>query len=82
MSSRRPLAERRAFFAPPTDLRCCWDTTMRDGSGAQCMRRAVEGRLCRQHAKMLSAMNFECCGGNDELPPSHCADCPTTKDSP
>ncbi len=80
--SGRDFVGRRNFTAPPLDLRCAWDITYRDGSGAQCMRRHVDGRLCAQHAKMLAGMDFPCCGGNDELPPGHCADCPDSEVQP
>lgn len=67
---------RRNYFAPPDEDRCVWDITLRsDKSGARCMRRKTEGDLCTQHAKMRDAFGCDYCGGNDEHPPGHCADC-------
>lgn len=42
---------RRAFNAnpPPGEYRCCADIPLRDGTGAQCMRRAKDGAYCKQH---------------------------------
>lgn len=55
--------------------RCEADITLRDGSGARCMRAAKIDGLCAQHAKMTAEFSCEYCGGNDERPPSHCMDC-------
>jgi hypothetical protein len=47
---------RRAFSAPPEDQRCRYDITLPgDKSEARCMRRAVSGDLCRQHAKIAAS---------------------------
>ena len=65
----------RRFIDAPADVRCEWTVTLKDGSQAQCGRRRTIGSLCTQHAKMAAAFRCEYCGGNDELPPDHCADC-------
>jgi len=63
-------------MAPPDQERCAADRKpLSDGSGARCMRRATVGNMCAQHAKMTEEFHCEYCGGNDELPPDHCADC-------
>jgi hypothetical protein len=49
---------RRAFRAPPENERCQADITLRDGSGALCMRRATIGNppaYCWQHARLMEA---------------------------
>lgn len=71
----RKFNAKRRFVDAPTDLRCQWDITLPDGSKAQCGRRHTNGNLCTQHAKMHARPFCEYCGGNDELPPDHCADC-------
>lgn len=43
---------KRRFTAPPRDQRCVADVTLRDGSGAQCMRARVVDDLCRQHDRL------------------------------
>ena len=64
------------FVDAPTELRCEWDVTLRDGSKAQCGRRKRFGLLCAQHKKMHANWPVcEFCGNNDELPPGHCMDC-------
>lgn len=60
---------------PILENRCAWAIKLRDGSEAQCGRHKAEGELCRQHAKMAARWSCNYCGGNDELPPNHCADC-------
>jgi hypothetical protein len=70
--------KRRAFTAPPADLRCKQDIKLRDGSGAQCMRGAVVDGMCRQHAAMARDKFCAYCGGNDETPPDHTQDCTRT----
>lgn len=67
----------RRFIDAPSELRCSWTVTLRDGSEAQCgrYRRLGDPQLCTQHAKMHAAWSCEYCGGNDELPPDHCMDC-------
>ncbi len=50
---------RRAFSALSDDQRCRQDITLRtDKSAARCMRRAVEGGLCRQHAAMVGVPDW------------------------
>lgn len=67
---------RRVYMAPPDEQRCAADRKpLSDGSLARCMRRATVGNLCAQHARMVAEFHCEYCGGNDELPPNHCADC-------
>lgn len=45
---------RRAFTAPPDDCRCTFDITLSgDHSAARCMRRAVSGTYCKQHAQIM-----------------------------
>lgn len=44
----------RKFIDAPLENRCQWDITLKDGSKAQCGRRHVDGRFCRQHAKMAA----------------------------
>lgn len=68
----------RNFQAPPGDQRCIWTVALRGGGAndvAQCMRSRTEGDLCKQHAKMAARWSCTYCGGNDEMPPDHCADC-------
>ncbi len=65
----------RRFSAARYPERCRADITLRDGSGAQCMRKCTVGELCTQHAKMADAFHCEYCGGNDEAIPDHCEDC-------
>ena len=43
---------RRIFKDAPTESRCIWTITMRDGSKAQCGRRKVQGDFCTQHKKI------------------------------
>jgi len=66
---------RRTFIDATAEDRCEWTITLRDGSEAQCGRRHVDGQLCRQHLKIRDAWSCAYCGGNDENPPDHCADC-------
>ena len=66
---------KRRFVDATADQRCIWTVTLRDGSSAQCGRRKVEGDLCTQHARMAARWSCDYCGGNDELPPDHTADC-------
>lgn len=74
--------KRRAFTAPAGDMRCRYDINLRaDKSPARCMRRSVVDGLCRQHAKIVADFHCGYCGGNDEIPPSHCTDCTRPKDS-
>jgi hypothetical protein len=40
---------RRRFTAPLQSERCTGTVLLRDGSGAQCMHRAVKEGRCRQH---------------------------------
>lgn len=47
MTRRRPM---NCNAAP----RCSAAITLRDGSGAQCMRHSKVGALCRQHAKIAA----------------------------
>lgn len=61
-------------FVDAITNRCGWNVTLRDGSKAQCGRAATIADLCTQHAKMAVAF-CEYCGGNDEMPPDHTADC-------
>lgn len=49
---------RRFFDAPPAQ-RCVAIITLRDGSLADCGRRRVVGRLCRQHDKLLMKASTE-----------------------
>lgn len=65
----------RRFIDAPTEQRCVWTITLRDGSEAQCGRRKTNGDLCTQHAKMEARWSCAYCGGNDEQPPDHCMDC-------
>lgn len=73
----------RRFIDASAEERCEWTVTLRDGSTAQCGRRHTDGQLCTQHAKMAARWSCAYCGGNDELPPDHCADCtrPTDQQS-
>jgi hypothetical protein len=69
---------KRRYTAPPDDQRCRQDITLRGdgpGEGARCMRRAVVDGMCRQHAEMARDSFCAYCGGNDETPPDHTADC-------
>ncbi|MFC4275529.1 hypothetical protein [Achromobacter aloeverae] len=65
----------RRFIDPTAEERCEWTIKLRDGSEAQCGRRHVDGQLCTQHKRMAERFICAYCGGNDELPPSHCMDC-------
>lgn len=65
----------RRFIDATAEERCEWTVTLRDGSTAQCGRRHTDGQLCTQHAKIAARWSCAYCGGNDELPPDHCADC-------
>lgn len=73
----------RRFFDAPDHIRCIWTIKLRDGSEAQCGRRSVPGpqQLCTQHARMDERWSCEYCGGNDEFPRDHCADCDRPTDS-
>lgn len=66
---------RRRFIDAPSEDRCAWTIKLKDGSEAQCGRRKTDGDLCTQHSKMAERPFCSYCGGNDELPPDHCADC-------
>lgn len=68
---------KRTFIDAPTEQRCAWTVKLADGSEAQCGRYRKIGDLCTQHHKMHDAMEFPCCGGNDEYPPEHTEDCET-----
>ena len=46
---------KRIYRAAILDQRCRWDRVLRDGSGAQCMRRAMQGGYCQQHAAMTAS---------------------------
>lgn len=48
---------KRRFIDAPQDERCKYDITLRDGSGAQCGRRKVDGDYCRQHAAIVTKTN-------------------------
>lgn len=50
----------RAFTAAPNALRCKQDITLRDGSGAQCMRAARRDGLCIQHYRIAQASKCDC----------------------
>ncbi|KAF1692693.1 hypothetical protein CSC64_06815 [Pseudoxanthomonas koreensis] len=76
------MGSSRRFIDAPTDMRCRWDVTLRDGSRAQCGRLRKHGDLCTQHQKMADTAHFPCCGGNDELPPDHTMDCQRAALSP
>lgn len=65
----------RRFIDAPSEQRCSWTVTLRDGSKAQCGRRKTSGDLCTQHSKMAKQPFCSYCGGNDEQPPDHCMDC-------
>lgn len=41
--------EKRRYTAPPQAVRCTGNVILRDGSGAQCMHRAVKDGRCWQH---------------------------------
>jgi hypothetical protein len=41
----------RRFIDAPNDVRCKADIRLRDGSGAQCGRRATAGEYCWQHSR-------------------------------
>ncbi|ACE75773.1 P33 [Xanthomonas phage phiL7] len=69
------MSASRRFRDSSDDCRCQWTIILRDDSEARCGRRHVDGVLCTQHAKILAVLKFDCCGGNDEFPPAHCADC-------
>lgn len=45
----------RRFRDAKQSERCKQDIRLRDGSEAQCGRRAVSDGLCRQHAKIATA---------------------------
>lgn len=45
---------RRAFTAANNRVRCKADITLRDGSGAQCMREAKKNHLCLQHHRIAN----------------------------
>lgn len=66
---------KRRFIDAPSELRCEWEITLRDGSKAQCGRRKAVRNLCTQHANMQAQWSCAYCGGNDQLPPDHCMDC-------
>lgn len=51
-----PEATPRRFRDAPQHERCKWEIRLRDGSAAQCGRRAVVDGLCRQHAKIDAAL--------------------------
>jgi hypothetical protein len=68
-------AWKRRYTAPPTNQRCRYDIRKPFGEGAQCMRRAVVDGMCRQHAAMARDSFCAYCGGNDDTPPDHTADC-------
>lgn len=42
----------RRFVDAPQDCRCTATITLRDKSTAQCGRKATEGDLCTQHARI------------------------------
>lgn len=66
---------KRMFTAAFDDVRCRADIRLKDGSGAQCMRKRVNGRYCVQHTKIFDE-RFKCCGGNDDgRRPEHTQDC-------
>ena len=46
---------KRIYRAAMLDQRCKWDRVLPDGSGAQCMRRAMQGGYCKQHAAMAAS---------------------------
>jgi hypothetical protein len=50
---------KRAFTAATSAQRCKRDIRLRDGSGAQCMRKATTGDLCTQHAKLFAKRALE-----------------------
>lgn len=43
---------KRTFVDAPNAVRCKQDIKLRDGTGAQCGRRAVLCGLCTQHARL------------------------------
>jgi hypothetical protein len=69
------MSAQRRFIDATAEERCEWTVTLQDGSKAQCGRRHTDGQLCTQHSKMRAAWACVYCGGNDENPPDHCADC-------
>lgn len=66
---------KRRFVDTPSDERCRWTITLRDGSEAQCVRRKAIGDLCAQHSKIDVRWSCAYCGGNDEYPRAHTMDC-------
>lgn len=71
---------KRAFIDAPSNVRCKWTITLKDGSKAQCGRRQKDGRLCAQHRRIRDAFKCEYCGtGNDDYPPEHTMDCESRK---
>lgn len=53
---------KRKFLAPPAGTRCKATISLRDGSGAQCMRReAWDGLgLCWQHQRAANKAECDC----------------------
>lgn len=45
---------KRAYTAAKDDVRCYQDITLRDGSGARCMRPGPMNGLCPQHFRLAS----------------------------
>lgn len=41
------------FRDAPLACRCAFDITLKDGSGAQCGRRATHSDLCTQHWRLI-----------------------------
>lgn len=68
---------RRQWRAPQDALRCTAERKpLRDGSAAWCMNKRAPGRdVCAVHARMIDDFRCDYCGGNDEKPTGHCADC-------